>query len=447
MLWFDIMRRSIASKRFFEKLWHLSLAALSLHAAEPLVQKPLFRDFMGLNTHTISFRPQLYRPIGTLARDYHPVEWDLGKETDFVTPFPQARNGVNWQSVYGSWQKEGWRIDASLMFESIPRDQWKDLARDSNSYAEHFARAFGPSGTNAFVESVEVGNEPGKFSDQDYRTGFENMARGFRAGDRKLRIATGAITTGKSHAYAKSVDCIAGLEPFYDILNIHTYAELKGWPTWQRSFPEDPRLTNYVGDVRMLCELRDKHAPGKEVWITEFGYDATTRSPDPKSEFKDWIGVSEKQQAQWTVRSWLLFATLPVNRAYLYYFNDDDTPHVHGSSGLTRNFQPKQAFYAVAHLYQTLADYRFEHVVAESAASRIYEFVHATDSKRRIWVAWSPNGDDRAITVQLPPVSGAIDHVELMPVQIGSAKTMKLPANPTTISVTGSPSYLFINLK
>jgi serine/threonine-protein kinase ATR len=424
----------------------IGLSIASLGAAESITpRKPLFRDFMGLNTHTIGFRPELYRPVASLVRDYHPVEWDLGKDTDFVTPFPEARNGVNWLSVYGSWKKQGWRIDASLMFETIPRDRWKDLSQDSRAYAEHFARAFGPSGTNALVESVEIGNEPGKFSDQDYRTVFENMALGFKAGDPKLRVATGALTTGKSHAYAKSVECIAGLEPFYDILNFHSYAELKGWPTWQRSYPEDPRLTNYLGDIRGLCNWRDQHAPGKEVWLTEFGYDATTRAPDPKSEFKEWIGVTEKQQAQWTVRSWMQFTTLPVDRAYLYYFNDDDTPHVHGSSGLTRNFKPKPAFYAVAHLRHTLADYRFTRVVLDrTPEALIYEFTHATIPQRRIWVAWSPTGDDRSVSVKLPDFEGLIDHVESMPLQAGEAEMRKIPTKTNEISINGSLLYIFI---
>jgi hypothetical protein len=36
--------------------------------------KPLVRDFLGVNGHTIQFRPKLYRPVCRLARDYHPVE-------------------------------------------------------------------------------------------------------------------------------------------------------------------------------------------------------------------------------------------------------------------------------------------------------------------------------------------------------------------------------------
>ena len=40
------------------------------------------------------------------------------------------------------------------------------------------------------AESMEIGNEPGNYSDAQYRALFENMARGLRKGDPKLKVAT-----------------------------------------------------------------------------------------------------------------------------------------------------------------------------------------------------------------------------------------------------------------
>lgn len=399
---------------------------------------PLFRDFMGINGHTVQFKPELYAPVASLVRDYHPVEWDLGNESDFVPPFPFARNRVHWETVYGSWQKKGWRIDVSLMFETLPREKWKNLAADSRAYAERFARAFGPSSKSPLVESVEIGNEPGKFNDADYRIAFESMARGFRAADSKLKVATGAMTTGKSHDYAKSVTCIEGLADLYDALNVHSYAELQGWPTWKRSFPEDPALNRFVAEIASLCAWRDAHAPGKEVWLTEFGYDSTTKKPDPKTEFKEWVGISDEQQAQWLVRSWLLFATLPIERAYVYFFNDSDQPQVHGSSGLTRNFQPKPSFYAGAHLRKTLGDYR--HVKTQNIGeARLAEFLHEND-RSRIWVAWLPTGQGRTARIELP--DGKIAKAERMP--LAANETAEFPLSGGSLEVTESPVYLWL---
>lgn len=49
--------------------------------------KPLFRDFMGLNGHTVLFRPELYKPICRLVRDYHSLEWDVGMDTHYAPRF------------------------------------------------------------------------------------------------------------------------------------------------------------------------------------------------------------------------------------------------------------------------------------------------------------------------------------------------------------------------
>jgi serine/threonine-protein kinase ATR len=320
------------------------------------------------------------------------------------------------------------------MFESIQREKWNDVATDARAYGERFARAFGPSSARSLVESVEIGNEPGKWSDADYRAMFENMARGLRAGDPKLRIVTCALTTGKSHAYAKSVECVAGLEALFDVLNVHSYPEMEGWPTWRRSFPEDPKLKSFVPDITNLCGWRDAHAPGKQVWLTEFGYDSSTKQPEPKTEFKQWVGVSDEQQAAWLVRSWLLFATLPIDRAYVYFFNDSDEPHVHGSSGLTRNFVPKPSFYAAAQLKRLLGDLRFKRKFAMGEATA-EEF---ENGPKRTLVIWLASGDGRKARVELPE----FQRLERMVLSNSADGTVK--ADGRLVEVGEGPIYVIL---
>src|SRR5690606_26748106 len=121
--------------------------------------------------------------------------------------------------------------------------------------------------------------------------------------------------------------------------NIHKYSLKQGWPTWERTYPEDSKV-DYRAEVQRSIDWRDAHAPDKEVWITEFGYDATTGAPDPNSQWAQWKDSTDLQQAQWIVRSFLMFAEMDLDRAYLYWFNDADTPSFHASSGITRNFEP-----------------------------------------------------------------------------------------------------------
>ncbi len=90
-----------------------------VRAADAAV-RPTMAEFMGINGHTIQFRPELYAKVCRKARDYHSFEWDMGKDTDFVPRFPEARNRVNWEVVYGSWKKAGFETDVCVMFNNTP---------------------------------------------------------------------------------------------------------------------------------------------------------------------------------------------------------------------------------------------------------------------------------------------------------------------------------------
>ncbi len=156
----------------------VGFAALGLGVARAEEkERPLMRDFMGLNGHTVQFKPDLYAPVARMIRDYHPMHWDLGKDTSFPTTFPSARNKVDWSTVYGSWVKAGLHVNASLMFDDFAPGDWRNISRDAAVYGEEFACAFGSS-SRALVESAEIGNEPGKYSDAEYRRLFEAMAGG-----------------------------------------------------------------------------------------------------------------------------------------------------------------------------------------------------------------------------------------------------------------------------
>jgi serine/threonine-protein kinase ATR len=405
---------------------------------------PLMRDFIGINGHTIAFKPELYRPVCGLVRDYHPVDWDLGNDPAELPGFPFAKNGVDWQQVYGAWRTNGWNTDVCLMFETVKRADWKNLEADARAYGRAFAHEFGPSGQRRLVDSVEIGNEPGKWSDADYTRLFTAMAEGVRAGDPKLKIVTCNLTTGKSGDYEKSVECVAQSPELFDVLNLHTYAQLEGWPTWRRSFPEDPKLPHYLQDVTALCHWRDEHAPGKPVWITEFGYDSSTKSPAKTGDFAKWVGVTDTQQAQWLVRSLLVFSAMPVERAYIYFFNDDDQPSVHASAGITRHFQPKPSFYALTHLQHVLGDYRFQRIVTNEAGRlRVQEY--GNGSKRIIWTVWSPTGDGRSLTATLDNLPGRLVDAQHMPLTADSAAPPAVTqpnAGQVQVPVDESPLYL-----
>ncbi|HVK05284.1 MAG TPA: hypothetical protein VM490_17530 [Armatimonadaceae bacterium] len=420
-------------------------------AARP---KPLLREFVGLNTHTTQFRPELYKPVTRLLRDYHNLKWDVGNDTSAATRFPMSENGVNWQELYGGWRKAGYGINVCVQFSGIKPTDWKDVPKDAYRYGESFARFFGPSGKD-LAEAAEIGNEPGDYPDPVYRTLFENMAKGMRAGDPKLKIATCATFAKESGKYHKSLSTVKGLEHLYDVINLHSYAQAEGYPTWRRSFPEDPKL-EFLKDVEEVIAWRDANAPGKEVWLTEFGWDSTTKPNLTTGDFVKWEGVTDAQQAQYIVRAFLGFTAMDLDRAYLYWFNDGDKPTVHASSGLTRDYQPKPSFHAVAHLLGSLGEYRFARAV-DRQPGKVYafEFRKGSDPADRVWAVWSPTGSGRKETVTLTGLPGKVTKAERMPLAAGPAEKVALVdgkdgggANgEARLEITESPTYLWMRAR
>lgn len=411
--------------------------------------KPLFRDFMGLNVHSVGFKPGLYVPVCRLLRDYHPMAWDLGDDTGNATEFPQTRNNiVNWLDEYGSWVKAGFDIDVSLQFEQTPPEQWKNVPQDAFAYGRSFAQYFGPSGAHHLVGSAEIGNEPASYSDAQYRLVFENMARGLRAGDPHLPIATCNVAAANPDQYTKNISSIDGLQSLYDIINIHTYAFAEQYPTWRRSYPEDPTI-KFLLPVTDMIAWRNANAPGKQIWVTEFGWDATTKPDLPTGDFSKWVGSTDTQQAQYLVRTFLVFSALDVDRAYIYYFNDDDAPTLHAASGLTRHFVPKPSYYAVSHLYRTLGSYRFTRVVAQETGSLYaYEYRNGSNSRERIWAVWSPTGSNREMDAVLPAPGGKVRRAEQMPLQAGPAPPASFSVRrdgKIAMKVGETPIYLWIH--
>jgi len=408
--------------------------------------RPLLRDFIGLNTHTVQFRPELYKPVTRLLRDYHNLDWDTGNDTSSALKFPMSQNGVNWEELYGSWKTAGYKNNVCVQFGAIKPETWKNLPRDAYAYGLSFARFMGPSGKN-LAESAEIGNEPGDYPDAVYRTLFENMAKGMREGDPKLKVVTCATFAKPSGAYHKSLSVVKGLESLYDVINLHSYAQAEPYPTWRRSFPEDPKL-DFLKDIRDVIYWRNANAPGKEVWLTEFGWDSTTKPNAKEGTFKDWVGVTDTQQAQYIVRSFLTFTAMDIDRAYLYWFNDADKPSVHAASGITRNYQPKPSFHAMAHLYRTLGCYRFKRaVVQKNGELYVYEYQKGSDPKGIVWAVWSPTGAGRKMMTALPPLPGKIAKAERMPFTAGTPSPLRWQAgknNSVRLEVTESPAFLWL---
>lgn len=434
-------------------------------------ERPLFKDFMGINGH-FTFKPELYNKVCRLVRNYHNMDWDVETPGDDYKP-PFAVNGVNWKDhVYGYWKANGFETDICVQLASFNahndnyKELWKGKEKWSYTYGKALASYFGPSGNEKLATSIEIGNEPGSnFNDTLYRSIFKNMAQGIRDGDPKIKILTPYVTVSTPDDYSQDLKGFYAdkdILPLYDVINMHNYAAVQANEgPFNRSYPEDPSIY-YLKEIDKTIRWRDANAPDKEIWITEFGYDAST--PEAMKNRTgwglelDWQGNTDEQQAQYLVRSFLAFAELGVQRAYLYFYNDEDEPFFHSSSGITRHFKPKTSFWALKQLYETLGDYRLKRIVKkENGDVYVYEFEHGSDLNSLIWVAWSPTGTktNKKDTYIARIVNTTLTDLPSLPVNVMGMATSKegAPKSPwektgdlaITLSINESPTYIIFD--
>ena len=411
--------------------------------AAPIPPVPL-KDFLGICGHTVQFHPDRYAGVVSVVRDYHPVAWDLADDTSTPAPLPFAKNRVSWEQIYGSWNKAGMRVHASLMIDSIPAAKWKNLETDARAYGRAFAKMAGPGG-KAWLEAVEIGNEPGNYSDADYARAFDAMTAGIREGDPKLKIATCNVTVGKGGKYDKPLSLFLTRLDRVDIFTVHTYAQTDGWPTWHRTFPEDP-ATPYLKDVRDVIAWRDAHAKGKPVWVTEFGWDCATSLAGRKGDFAKWAGnVTDAAQAAYLVRSIPLFLNEGVERAHIYFFDEKDEPQMHAAAGIMRNGKPKPSWYALRQMQSLLGDARLERL-DHDGAFYIASWRKADGSG---WLMlWTAEADrDNAATPRTFAAARVGDAISMTLDDTTPAVLRATPAGPGRWSLPVGPRPIFVPVK
>jgi serine/threonine-protein kinase ATR len=364
----------------------------------------MLRDFVGICGH-YHFDPPTFAPAARLVRSYHSGNWDIDVTRPYEDPpYPFALNRVNWESLYTRWKEPGLDVIASLMVGSWKAEEWVTPEETAYGFGKAFASFFGPSSRN-LVSAAELGNEPDKYSDEDYTRIARAMARGLKDGDPALPIATAALTLGESAPYMKSISCYDGWLDQIDVLNFHTYAIRGEWPDRFRTHPEDPE-SDFVGRMAEAVAWRDENAPEKEVWITEFGWDAHSDEPGPREDepiYERPSTISRTQQAEFLLRGFLIFARTGVDRAYMYFYQDDGPEKgLHNASGLLSAGVRQPAYYAMVSLQENLGDFRFSRVVSEDLAG-VYAYMFEADDGRVAIAAWSPTllGEERDLVLDV----------------------------------------------
>ena len=148
-------------------------------------------------------------------------------------------------------------------------------------------------------------------------------------------VVIGGAIAGTDLNYLRELFDAGGLN-YMDVLSIHPY-RVGG-----------PDETDLLRDLRFHQELMHEYGYEKPIWLTEIGW-ATDTGP---------YGVSEAQQAQYLVRTYLLALSTGYVREVNWYDFQDDGPdpanHEHRFGIVRLDLSPKPAYTAYANLVRQI---------------------------------------------------------------------------------------------
>ncbi len=251
-------------------------------------------------------------------------------------------------------------------------------------------------------------------ADYDGHQGAMGSTVGVKNADPNMKLVLGGLARPDIE-YLRAMKLWANFHrdgdmPF-DVINLHHYSTDGGGQGGQATTGISPEADGLRERFAAVVEWRDRYLPGREVWVSEFGYDT-----NPKSVFRaPAIGTfdNEEVQAQWLVRSYLALAVAGVDRAQQFMLRDVNAENTgkFNSCGLTtekwNHHQPKRSWYYVATLRHVLAGTRFDREIPSGDERvRIYRF-RSDDASRSVYAVWCPTSNQEEVKGFPLPLSEA----------------------------------------
>jgi hypothetical protein len=224
----------------------------------------------------------------------------------------------------------------------------------------------------------------------------------------------------------------------FDVINYHAYNNdyvSSGNPTVGKA----PELCQAARIADDFVNMSKEYAGGAEVWITEAGYDLNPKSPQRA------IAIGNKTamitQADWMLRSSLLYARHGLKRSFYYMLDDLDlkSPGPYASSG-----------FAVGHRRRPVADYFLQaktlmgdfHFIQNLNSDPIID-VYGLNG-RKIFVMFVPDEKDRRVAYQLNlgNASSAKVYTLVPEADKMSSKIVAAPKGLLNIMLTETPVFV-----
>lgn len=245
-----------------------------------------------------------------------------------------------------------------------------------------------------------------------------------------------------------------------DVLNVHDYCF--GPDPFGTKNPRPgvaPEACGIAIALAGVVAYRDQHLPGKEVWLTEFGYDT-----DPGSRLRaPAIGGADAQavQGQWLVRTFLALMGSGIDRAFLFVSRDNCTGSASAcptndvqfstSGVLTQkgDEQPKTAWYYLATVRARLGAMRYAGVAQSGRTNLDIARFYDAATNRGAYVLWMATSDGSVSNGYALALPGAVSSATTVTLTAGSASGTATPAavsnHTVSVNVSETPTIVLVD--
>jgi hypothetical protein len=193
----------------------------------------------------------------------------------------------------------------------------------------------------------------------------------------------------------------------FDVINYHLYAnDHLSHSDKQGNVGVAPELSEAAQVADDFVALGEKYK--LDVWVTESGYDINDKSPQRA------IAIGEKSatvtQADWTIRTALLYARHGIRKNFYYMLYDDNlqSPTQYASSGFVNNdLSRRPVINYISQVKNLMGEYHYSCTINNAPLVDIYEHVN-----KKIYVLTVPEqqGQTKAYTLAIPHCKKAVVH-------------------------------------
>ncbi|KAH0795116.1 T9SS type A sorting domain-containing protein [Histomonas meleagridis] len=408
------------------------------------------KDIMGVNG-IWGFPSTRYTDVASHARNYHNLNWDMGSvslENPPIYSNMSANQGtagywwLNWDFTYGVWRynaKLEPHISIQFFSDTYPLEQYSN--ENVYNYGYFFGKHFGPLHGTGDVKVVEVGNEP-TFNATEYARILLYMAKGIKDADPTIKVLPGSIADIELAINRENVKYIDGL-------NAHCYSHRNDNDGRIGTNPE-----NIASGFRYLngfIAYRNNNFPELPMYLTEFGWD----SPGDDNKCLMTECVTQKEQAIYLIRAYLIAQRLGVVRATVYFYADstDEINQIYSRSGLTESeneaFKPKISYYALKSFKKHLGDIVFKDVIIENQETYAYQYdLNGTT----VVIAWRPVEGSSTNTIDFTYKSPKPSATKVTTYIFGNEKVERGPEvarsnGDDTVKISVYPTAIFYDEK